>query len=211
MLRLVMFVVDLFLLLPWWGALGVLAAIAIGFWALGRYIVYRLWRDVTGAIKEQGKPLADAHVTVHSVEPSEPPSGASPLDDFHDGEDDEDEDSDLDGEFATDGFVYFWIDATIAPQAAQASWDPSALTLIPADFQAQEEFEFCLKTALLHTLEVWRDGQFEPQGAGNVAGTQRLRMLFAVPQEVRQAKFTYHFTEFGRLALPARLELARCK
>lgn len=207
MLRFAIFVVDLFALLPWWGAVAVLLALGIGLWAFSRYLVYRLFRDVAESVKEQGRPLAEAILTVHSVKPAEPPTGKSSLDEFDEEFDDED---DLDAEFAPDDSAWYWIDATIAPQSAEAEWDPSSLTLVPADFQAEEEFEFCGQTALLHTLEVCRDGRFGPQGPGNVAGPQRLRMLFAVPQEVRQAKFTYHFTEFGNVTLPGQLQLAHC-
>ena len=33
----------------------------------------------------------------------------------------------------------------------------------------------------------------------------------AAAQEVRDAQFSYHFTTFGRLAIPARLELAHSR
>jgi hypothetical protein len=203
--RLVLFVVELFLLLPWWGAVGVLVLCALGLWALAHYIVHRLKRDVAQAVKAQGEPLTNALVTVHSVEPTEPPTGASPLDDS----DDEYFDPDMDGMFAADNFGHVWIEATIAPQGSETVWDPSALALVPADFQPNTEFEFCGQTALLHTLEVWRNGRFESQGVENVTGTQRLRMLFAIPNDVRQAKFTYHFTHFGKVALPVPLEVTR--
>ena len=115
----------------------------------------------------------------------------------------------MDGAFASDEFGYYWIEATIAPQETQAVWDPSALALVPADFQPDTEFEFSGQTALLHTLEVWRNGRFQAQGAHNVTGTQRMRMLFAIPHDVQQAKFAYHFTHFGRVALPGHLAVAR--
>jgi hypothetical protein len=184
----------------------------MGLWAFAHYLVHRFQREVAEAVREQGQPLADAQVTVHSVEPAEPPTAPSLLDAFDDETDDpvdEYYDPDTDGMFANDDFRHFWIEATIAPQTGTTAWDPSVLALVPIDFQPDEEFEFCGETALLHTLEVWRNGRFEPQGSQNVIGTQRLRMLFAVPQNVRDAKFTYHFTHFGNVALPARLELAR--
>ena len=212
MMRLVLFVAELFLLLPWWAAAGVLVFFAIGFWALAQYIVHRLRREVAAAVMAQGEPLTDALATVQSVKPAEPPATDSPLDAFDDEYDDPDDESDdpkTNGTFATDDFAYFWIEATIAPRDSQTVWDPSLLALVPADFQPEVEFEFCDKTALLHTLEVWRNGRFEPQGSQNVSGTQRLRMLFAIPQEVQEAKFTYHFSHFGRIAIPAPLALAR--
>jgi hypothetical protein len=209
------FVTNLFLLLPWWGAVGVLISLAIGFWALSHYFVYRFRQEIEGTLKEQGKPLAGAVVTLHSVKSVEPPTAASPLDDADDEFVDEDLDGELDeetgGESATDNFGFFMVEATIAPQAAQADWDPTALVLVPADFKPETEFEFCIETALLHIVEVWRNGEFKSHRAGAVSGTQRLRMLFAIPQEVREAQFSYHFTTFGRLAIPARLELAHSR
>jgi hypothetical protein len=216
MLQFLNFVTNLFLLLPWWGAVAVLISLAIGFWGLGHYLMYRFRQEIEGAIKEQGKPLAGALVTVHCVKSVEPPTAASPLDDADDEFDDEDLDEDQDGEpdeetggeFATDDFGFFMVEVTIAPQAAHADWDPTALVLVPADFKPETEFEFSSGTALLHTVEVWRNGEFQSHRAGTVSGTQRLRMLFAIPQEVREAQFSYHFTTFGRLAVPARLEFA---
>src|SRR5579872_1471550 len=124
--RLVLFVVELFLFLPWWGAVGVLILLAVGLWALAHYLVHRLKRDVAQAVKAQGEPLTNALVTVHSVVPTEPPTGASPLDDS----DVEYFDPDTDGMFATDDFSYFWIEATIAPQGSETVWDPSVLALV---------------------------------------------------------------------------------
>jgi|SRR5579863_192747 len=212
MLQLINFVLNLFVLLPWWGAIGILAALAIGFWALAHYVVFRLQREVAQAVKAQGEPLTNAVVTVHSVKPAEPPTTPSLLEDADDEFDDSEEeqqDPEQDEAFAPDHFAYFWIEATIAPQESQAVWDPSMLAMVPADFEPDSEFEFCGQTALLHTVEVCRNGRFKPQGAQNVTGTQRLRMLFAIPDDVREAKFAYHFTHFGTVALPAHFATAR--
>ncbi len=203
MLRFLLFVADLFVLLPWWGAIGVLAGLAIGLWALAHYIVRRFQREVAHAVMAQGTPLTNALVTVHSVKPAEPPTTPSLLDEMEDDYDEGDEyDPDQDEAFAPDDSAYFWIEATIAPNDNQTVWDPSMLAMVPADFQPEEEFECSSQTAVLHTLEVSRNGKFKPQGAQNVTGAQRLRMLFAVPEDVRQAKFSYHFTYFGNVALP---------
>jgi len=205
MFQFLVFVTNLFLLLPWWGAVGVLVGIAVGLWAFAHYFVYRFQREVAQAVQAQGEPLANALVTVHSVRPAQPPTTPSLLDDSDDEFDDADEeqfDPNTDGMFAPDGFSYFWIETTIAPQESQTAWDPSMLALVPADFEPESEFEFCGQTALLHTVEVCRNGQFKPQGAQNVTGAQRLRLLFAVPDDVRQAKFSYHFTYFGSVTFP---------
>jgi hypothetical protein len=207
MLRLILFVADLFLLLPWWGAVGVLIFGAVGLWALGKYIVYRLMRDVTQAVMAQGTPLTDALVIVHSIEPAEPPTGPTliGLD-----PDDEDYDPELDDLESTAGTDYFWVEATIAPHDLEAEWDPSSLFLVPFDFEPEEDLVISRTMAVVHTLEVWRTGKFIPQGEGNVTGPQRLRILFAVPHGLTHAKFAYHFTYFGDLALPAPVALAHC-
>jgi hypothetical protein len=207
MLRLLLFVADLFLLLPWWGAVGVLVFLAAGLWVLGKYVVYRLTRDVTAAVMAQGTPLADAIVNVHSVEPAEAPGepsliGLDP--------DDEDYDPELEDLESTAGTDYFWIEATIAPHDLDAEWDPSILFLVPQDFEPEEELMICETMAVVHTLEIWRGGAFVPHGAGDVKGPQRLRILFAVPRGLRQAKFAYHFTHFGSLTLPESAALAHC-
>lgn len=201
MLRLIVTIAELFQILPWWGAIAVLAGLLVGFWVLGKYLWYRCERDIIKAVSQEGLPLADALVSVHSIESAPPPSEPSPL-----GLDPDDEnyDPDLDGCIPTDEAAdYYWIDATIAPHEPETTWDPSCLTLVAADFEAKEDLEFCEETALLHTLEIWRDGAFAEQGEGTVTGPQRLRMLFAVPRGMRDAKFAYHFTHFGRIALPA--------
>lgn len=200
MLRLMILVVDLFRLLPWWGALVVLAAAAVGFQALGRYLMHRLHREVSEAVMAQGTPLADAIVEVHSVEPAETPMAPS-LIGFD--PDDENYDPDLDGELFREDGHYFWIEATIAPHDPQAAWDPSALSLVDAGFEPREELEFCRETALLHAVEVWRNGEFVPQGPAEVTGPQRLRLLFAAPAGMTHARFAYHFTCFGHVTLPS--------
>src|SRR5262249_17348314 len=128
MLRLLLFVADLFLLLPWWGAVGVLVFLAAGLWVLGKYVVYRLTRDVTAAAVAQGTPRTAAIVNVHSVEPAGAPDDPSliGLD-----PDDEDYDPELDDLESTAGTDYFWIEATIAPHDLEAEWDPSILFLVP--------------------------------------------------------------------------------
>jgi hypothetical protein len=207
MLRLLLFVADLFLLLPWWGAVGVLVFGAAGLWALGKYIVYRLMRDATQAVIAQGTPLTDALVNVHAVEPAEPPTGPSliGLD-----PDDEDYDPELDDLESTAGTDYFWVEATIAPHDLEAEWDPSILFLVPFDFEPEEDLVISETMAVVHTLELWRNGQFVRPRESEVTGPQRLRILFAVPHGLKHAKFAYHFTYFGSLALPAPVALAHC-
>lgn len=195
--------VDLFRWLPWWGAVSILVFLAIGFWALGQYFFHKLQRELTGAILHQGDPLRDAVVDVHSVEPADAPTGP-PLMSLD--PDDENYDPDLDGLDVAEGTDYFWIEATISPHDPTTTWDPTALDLVQRDFDPGEEFEVCEEAGELHTLEVWRNGDFVPCGESNLTGPQRLRMLCGVPQTLRQAKFAYHFTCFGSFELPSPVE-----
>ncbi len=202
MLRLLLFVADLFLLLPWWGAMAVLVFGAVGLLALGKYIVYRLTREVTQAVIAQGTPLTDALVNVHSVEPAEPPSGPSliGLD-----PDDEDYDPELDDLESTAGTDYFWVEATIAPHDLEAEWDPSILFLVPQDFEPEEVLVISQTMAVVHTLEIWRNGKFVRPRESDVTGPQRVRILFAVPRACPHAKFAYCFHgNFGPSRFPRR-------
>jgi len=204
MLRLILFVVDLFCVLPWWGAVAVLAGLVAALWAFGHYIAHRLRRELTDAVLAQGTPLADALVEVHSVEPAAPPTQPS-LMDIDEGTDDFDPELCEDDESGTTN--YYRVDATIAPHDPQAEWDPSALFVVQRDFEPEEELAFCEKMGLVHSLELQRDGEFVSQHSGNVVGPQRLRILFAVPRGLQIAKFAYHFTYFGSVTFPAPVAL----
>ena len=205
MFRLIVFVIDLFCLLPWWGAIAVLAGLAVALWATAKYVVYRLRRDVTAAVLAQGTPLADALVDVHSVEPAEPPakSALTGLD-----PDDESFDPDLDDLDDSGTTHYFQVDATIAPHDPEAVWDPSAVFVVQRDFVPEEDLDFCAEMGVIESVEVWRNGRFVSHATGEVTGPQRLRMLFAIPHGLTHAKFAYHFTYFGNLTFPASMAAA---
>src|SRR5262245_28134673 len=99
MLRFALMVVDLFLWLPWWGAVAVLVSLAAGMWLLARHFMQRLERELITAVAQEGKPLAEALVNVHSIEPTAAPLEPSPLDLDPD---DDNYDPDLDGAIPTD-------------------------------------------------------------------------------------------------------------
>jgi hypothetical protein len=192
-------IIDLFLLLPWWAALGVLAALFIGFRLYAKHLFNRMMNNVTEDIVAQGTPLVDAVVSVHSVQPTGVPEQPSPFD-----SDPEDEhyDPDLDGNWTAEDGEFFLVDATIAPQQPDVVWTPGNLSLIRADFEPEEPLEACMEVGLLHSAEILRDGRFVPLGEGEVTGPQRLRMLFAATPGMAEAKFAYHFNYFGRVPLP---------
>jgi hypothetical protein len=101
-----------------------------------------------------------------------------------------------------EGCRFFWIDATISPESPDTIWAPTSLTVVNANWSPAEDLEICLETGIPHTIEAWRNGSFEPFTSGSLTGPQRLRMLFAVPEDSKHVKFQYHFTCFGRLELP---------
>jgi hypothetical protein len=204
MLRLLAFLVDLFTLLPWWQAVGILLIMAAGAWALVNYLVHRMMRECIDAVAQQGSALSDARVSLHCLEPAEAPNAKSQ---FDLDADDEDDDFDAVGEVADADYV--WIDATIAPTQPDATWDPSDLALVRSDFEPEEALEICEQTGVLHSFEVWSRGEFIAGNEGEVTGPQRLRMLFAVPRGLREAKFSYRFTHFGSLTLPTPLATVR--
>jgi hypothetical protein len=206
MMRLILLVVNLFALLPWWAALGVIAAMVVGLMLLGKYLVYRLFRDCVAAVANQGAALKNAAATVHSVTPTEAPQEASPFD--LDPED-ENYDEDLDGNWQNEEADFYWIEVTIAPAQDDVDWNPSALSLVAADFEPSEELEACAEMCALHSLEKLRDGKFRKFGEGMVTGEQRLRLLIAAPPGLRDVKFAYFFEYFGELVLPGRLVSAR--
>jgi hypothetical protein len=198
-MRLINLVIGLFLLLPWWAALGVLGALIVGLVLYARRLFSRVVRNVTDEIVAQGTPLTDAVVSIHSVQRTGVPARPSP---FDSGPEDEDYEPDLDGTWSAEDGEFFLIDATIAPQHPDAVWMPGNLSLIRADFEPEEPLEACLEVGLLHSAEIFRDGRFVPLGDEEVTGPQRLRMLFAATPGIAEAKFAYHFNYFGRLQLP---------
>jgi hypothetical protein len=88
---------------------------------------------------------------------------------------------------------------------SDASWDPTALALVPAEYVASDPTEVCDRPCPLHSAEIFEDGQFRPAPEREVRGAQRLRMLFAVHEELRAVKFGLFVTYFGHIELPAPL------
>ena len=199
MLRLIWFVVGLFQALPWWGAMLVIVGLIAGLLLAAKYALNRMLRDFQKAVVDRGLPLAAAVLTVHSVEAVPAPAGASPLEAGW--EEDESYDPELDDDWNDEGMEFCWIDATIAPQNPVAPWEPGMLSLAPEDFRPSEPLEVPPQIGIPHTIEIFQDGRFVPYHNETVCGRQRLRMLFAVPQDLQRAKFGYQFTYFGALSL----------
>ena len=115
---------------------------------------------------------------------------------------DESYDPEYDDDWNDDeGTEFCWIDATIAPQNPVAPWEPGMISLVPAEFEPDEALEVPGLIGLPHTIEILQEGRFVPYGNELVCGRHRLRMLFAVPQDLHDARFAYQFTYFGSVSL----------
>ena len=193
----------LMLSLPWWGNL-ILIAVLIGlFFFAGWWIRRRFEQIAREAVLEVGAMMKDAQVTVHAVEARPMPSAHSPYDIK---EDDEDFVEGVDDEPWDDKDVnYYAIDATITPADPNAKWDPTGLTLVPADYVPDDEVEISEKICPLHSADIFVNGRFQAAAEQEVRGPQRLRMLFAVHDGLRAAKFALFVTYFGHVDLPAPL------
>lgn len=193
--------INLLLNLPWWADLiviGVLVAIAYG---LKHYISWKFDKIVREVVLEVGSPLKNAAVEIHSVEAKPAPAGKSPYDleeddeDFMEGVDD--------AAWDEPGTHFYLIDVTITPEKPDAAWDPTALALVPADYEPEDEVEISEKLCPLHSAEIQVNGQFRRAAERVVIGTQRIRFLFAVHDGIRAVKFGLFVTYFGRVDLPA--------
>jgi hypothetical protein len=131
------------------------------------------------------------------------PAGPSPYDID---EDDEEYCPEIDGQpWDEDGGHFYSIDVTITPADPAASWDPSGLTVVPADFEPDDAIDVSEEMGGLHSAEVWTGETFVPLPEGEVRGPKRLRLLMGVPHEVRAVKFASLVTYFGHVDLPAPL------
>jgi len=181
--------------------------VAIIFLGLVGYTVYwfltfqrRFEKICHDAVLEVGAPLKDATVAVHSVTAAPRPEGPSPYD-IKEG--DEEFCEGIDGQpWDEEGCSFYWIDATITPADPAATWDPTALAMVPADYTPDDEIDVSEQLCGLHSAEIFGNGRFRPAPEKDVRGPQRLRMLFAVHDGLRAVKFALFVTYFGHVELP---------
>jgi hypothetical protein len=187
--------------LPWWGVLLVVAVVLVGgFYLFGWYVRWKFDRIVREAVLGAGAAMTEAEAVVHSVTAAAAPDEPSPYDIQ---EDDEQFDPDLDGQpWEADEANFYLIDATITPSDPTATWDPTALGVVPADFVPDDEIDVSDRMGGLHSAERFVNGRFEPAPEGMITGPQRLRMLFGVPKDVTAVKFSMLVTYFGHVELP---------
>ena len=195
--------IVLLLSLPWWASLTIVVLLVALFFISGWWLRRRFEQITHDAVLEAGSALAGAQVTVHAVEAAAKPAGKSPYDIQ---EDDEDYDPEIDGEpWDDEGMNYYSIDVTIAPANSTVTWDPTALSLVPADYQPEDEIDISEQLCPLHSAEIFEHGRWIPAPEKDIRGASRLRMLFAIHEGLRAVKFAMFVTYFGRVELPAPL------
>src|SRR5262245_2759108 len=191
---------------PWWVALAVFGFFA-GY-ALYWFLTFqrRFEKICHDAVLEVGKELEAAAVEVHAVQAAPCPQGPSPYDIQPD---DEGYDEEADGQpWDEDGYSYYWIDATITPADPNARWDPTSLTVIPADFEPDDEVEISPHLGGMHSAERYANGRWVPLPEGEVRGPRRLRWPFAVSDGLKAVKFSVIAYHFGHVNLPGPLPKA---
>jgi hypothetical protein len=193
--------IDLCLSLPWWGALAVLGSLAAFVYLSGVWFKWKLNRIVHEGVLEAGSALKGATATVHSVTAVPAPAGPSPYDLP---EDDENFAPELDGTpWDDDGCCFYQIDVTVTPADPATAWDPTALGVVPADFEPDDPTDVSERMGALHSAEAWTGETFVPLKEEEVRGPKRVRLLMAVPEGVRAVRFANFVTYFGHVDLPA--------
>jgi hypothetical protein len=183
------------------GAIGAFIGVAAFIYLAMVWFKWKFNKIVHEAVLEAGSALTGATATVHAVTAVVAPTGPSPYD-----LDDDDEEfcPELDGTpWDEDGGHFYSIDVTITPAEGSTAWDPTALAVVPADFEPDDPTDVCERLGGLHSAEVWTGEKFVALPEGNVHGPKRVRLIMAVPDEVRAVKFANLVTYFGRVDLPA--------
>jgi hypothetical protein len=202
-MRFLLNLLDLLISLPWWGSLSVIVLLVIFFLYVRHRFNSQVEKIIHEGILEAGSALKDAQATVHSVTPVPVPAGPSPYDIK---EDDEEFCDEIDGQPWDDEDAGFYsIDVTISPADPSAKWDPTGLTMVPADFAPEDPTDCCEKMCGLHSAEQFVSGHWEPTPEREIQGPRRLKLLMGVPDGVRAVKFASMVTYFGHVDLPAPL------
>lgn len=192
---------NLLLNIPWWGFLVALAGLVIAWQVFGFLVRRKFDQIVHETVLAVGSSLKGARAVVYSAKAVPPPAWPSPYDLD---KDDENFDEDLDGQaWNEDGYNFYAIDVAISPADPLAKWDPTALTLVPADFKPDDPTEVSEHLCGLHSAELFTAGRFVPAPESQVTGSQRVRLLFAVHEGKQAMKFAMFVTYFGQVDLPA--------
>lgn len=182
------------------GAIGGFLALVLCAFLLKLWIQSKFNQIVHEAVLEAGSALKGAEAIVHSVRAVPAPTGPSPYDLD---EDDEQFCPEIDGTaWDEDGVHFYSIDVTVTPADPETAWDPTALSVVPADFEPHDPTDVCEQLGGLHSAEVWTGSGFKPLPEGDVRGPKRVRLVMGVPEGVRAVKFANLVTYFGHADLP---------
>ena len=201
-MRVLLDIVLLFTLLPWWGALAVLGGIAVAI-LVGIWWVKRKFNQIVEeGVLNAGAALANADMAVYSLRAVPAPKGPSPHDDDPS---DENYIEGLDGEeWDEPGVAFYELEAMITPADPNAEWSPDALTPVPADWVPDEPTDVCERMGCVHTAQVFHDGKWE-FAEDRVVGPQRVKLLFGIDAEkIRAIQWRSVVTPVGgSIVLPA--------
>lgn len=152
--------------------------IAVTALAVGRIFVVRAFlRGVRQLVLTKSDVLRNAGVTVHEVLPVPTPAGFVPS--------------------AEATPLFYRIDVTIEPRAADAVWDADDVVLVDAiaapPVRNPAHFESRHVTAYAHDVEVYDGRSFAGPQSAKLRGQQRVRFTMAVEKRSPRVRLKYYF------------------
>jgi len=197
-----------------WGLPG-LAAVVVAFLILGQGVRVLAGNAVrsafTSPFRMKGSVLKDARVTIHSVEPTDPPAHvldrwredgeAAASDEPHEPADEENEE-----DLPHPSTLEWWrVEATITPTATPTTfqlWEVGELLLtVPgASEEPEDDPEYSLES-----LEVLVEGEFKEDEGYKLPGEHRIRFVVGVAPGTERLVFRYYFELFGEVPFPRRV------
>ncbi len=159
-----------------WLPLGI-AIVAL---VVGRFFVVRAFlRGVRQLVLTKSDALRDAAVTLHEIIPAARPSNYVPA------------------SSSGSAPLFYWIDVTIAPRAADSLWDADDMVLVDAvaaqPKREPEAFETQHDVAHVHDLEFHSGDRFTNAESNKLRGRQRVRFLMAVEKRSPRVRLKYYF------------------
>ena len=171
--------------LPWWQATLVSVGFFVAELLLGRYLVKRALRRVTGlvqsALDPRGKVLGGSSLDVHKVAM---PGGSLQA---------------FGGQASASGRAYE-VEFTLFPPDPAAEWEPDGLRFAPAGAPAATLLGGSAGEITPSAVRVVAGDESET-ASGSVTGARRLRATLDVPPGVKRLSLRYGLAEFGAIDL----------
>lgn len=157
-----------------WLPLGI-AIVAL---VVGRFFVVRAFlRGLRQLVLSKSDALRNAAVTLHGVVPAPAPSDFAPA--------------------GNSMPLFYWVDVTIAPRAADSFWDADDLVLVDAvaapPKREPEAFETKHDVAHVHDFQCFAGDRFTSAESNKLRGRQRVRFLMAVEKRSPRVRLKYYF------------------